>query len=80
MSPKSPDRLLADFRRQGQRTYREARRLLEAFGFSMRKRRKHHEMWTHGSIYLVLDPVRDLKTYAKQEVIRAIEAIGFDDE
>ena len=73
---RSPEELLEAFRRKGGGwTYTEAEELLRAFGFTLRKTRLGHAVWTCGHVTLTLPQERFLKRPYVPRILRAIEAV-----
>lgn len=77
MANQSRERLLAEFLGGGQRSYSEAEKLLQAWGFTHRLTPGGHVVWTHlRGITLTITRTRELKVYYRKLIVRMIRQVN----
>lgn len=76
MADESPELLLAEFLRGGQRSYSEAEELLKAWKFTFRETGGGHVIWKHRrGVTLTITQERILKAYYQKLVVRMIRQV-----
>ena len=81
MAKRTREQLLVAFKRGGTRSYAEAKELLEAWKFEVRRTSGGHAFWEHPrGVTLTIPMKRELKTVYRTLVIKKIEQIQLLDD
>lgn len=73
--------LLAKFCLSGRRRYREAKELLEAWGFGCRRTKRGHAVWVHPrGVTLTIPDSRDLTAYYESLIVKKIRQLQLLDD